>query len=263
MRNFFTLFFAAIFSLGALILAIVACAGSTKNYSPINKIYCAELDLSQMKVSTVLPSLSSATLSSLGLPSYINIGLWSYCTVDSSHNIQSCSSPHGIQNFNLSSLVYDNINNNEALELMDSVASVVLPETLKSKMTYYNNLVKCMFITILIGIVLTFVNLVFNVLRWIIHIRPLTWFGAFFSFFAFAALLVSIGSCLGTYSYIKYILKHNYSDYGISMSIGRNYQGLMWGAVVGALLNFILWCSVRSRPTVIYANAPIEEKPLI
>ena len=84
-----------------------------------------------------------------------------------------------------------------------------------------------------------------------------------FFIFPFAALLVSIGSCLGTYSYIKYILKHNYSDYGISMSIGRNYQGLMWGAVVGALLNFILWCSVRSRPTVIYANAPIEEKPLI
>lgn len=130
-------------------------------------------------------------------------------------------------------------------------------------MKYYNDLVKCMFITIIIGIVLTFVNLVFCILRWIIHIRPLVWGGAFFSFLAFAALIISIGSCLGTYSYIKYILKHNYSDYGIALTIGRNYQGLMWGAVVGALLNFILWCSVRSRPNILYANAPIEEKPLI
>ena len=202
MRNFFTLFFAAIFSLGALILAIIACAGSTKNYSPINKIYCAELDLSQMKVSKVFPSLTSVTLSSLGLPAYINIGLWSYCIEDSSRNIQSCSSPNGIQKFNLTSLVYDNIEKNEALELIDSVADIVLPEKLRSKMTYYNNLVKCMFITILIGIVLTFVNLAFNILRCVLHIRPLAWGGAFFSFFAFVALLVSIGSCLGTYSYI-------------------------------------------------------------
>ncbi|EHN01057.1 YLR414C-like protein [Saccharomyces cerevisiae x Saccharomyces kudriavzevii VIN7] len=263
MRNFFTLFFAAIFSLGALVLAIVACAGSTKNYSPINKIYCAELDLSQMEVSTVLPSLDSGTLSSLGLPTYINIGLWSYCVEDSSRNVQSCSSPSGIQKFNLTSLIYDNIENNDALELIDSMAAVILPEKIRSKMTYYNNLVKCMFITMIIGIVLSFVSLVFNILRWIIHIRPLVWGGAFFSFFAFAALLVSIGSCLGTYLYIKHILKHDFSDYGIAMNIGRTYQGLMWGAVVGALFNFILWCSVRSRPNVIYANTPIEEKPLI
>ncbi|CAI1606236.1 hypothetical protein SEUBUCD646_0L04520 [Saccharomyces eubayanus] len=263
MRNFFTLFFAALFSLAALILAIVACAGSTKNYSPINKIYCAELDLSQIHVSTVFPSLGSATLSTLGLPSYINIGLWSYCLEDSSHSIQSCSSPSGIQKFNLTGLLYDNIVDNEALKLIDSIADVVLPSKLQDKMKYYNDLVKCMFITIIIGIVLSFVNLVFSILRWIIHIRPLVWGGAFFSFLAFAALIISIGSCLGTYSYIKYILKHNYSDYGISLSIGRTYQGLMWGAVVGALLNFILWCSVRSRPNMIYANAPIEEKPLI
>lgn len=267
MANRFILFFSAVLSFCALILAIVACAGSTKNYVPINRIYVAQVDISNISVSEVLPGVSSSSslsLSSLGLPTFFNIGLWSYCLADANGTVESCTSPKGIQQFNLSALLFDNIDDNEVLSVIDSVADVILPSSLDKKMTYYNDLVKCMFITILIGICVTFLNLVVNIIRWIIHARLITWVGGFLSFIGFASLLISAGTSLGTYLYIRHILNQNYDDYGIKMNLGRIFFGIIWGSVAGALLNFILWCSVRvGRGGAYIAQVPIEEKPLI
>lgn len=262
MANCFSLFATALLSFAALILAIVACAGSTKNYDPINKIYAAQIDISNIKLSTVLPAVSSSTsLDQLGLPSYFNIGLWSYCLADSSKTVTSCTSPSGIQKFNLKELLYDNVENNKVNELIDSIADIALPDQLQDKMSYYNNLVKCMFITLIIGIVLTFVNLVINILRWFFHFAIVTWLGRLFSLLGFLSLAISAGTSTGTYVYIRNILKDNSSEYGISLSLGRVFYGILWGSVLGCLLNLLMWASVRNRR---YARVvPIEEKPLV
>lgn len=262
MANCFSLFATALLSFAALILAIVACAGSTKNYDPINKIYAAQIDISNIKLSTVLPAVSSSTsLDQLGLPSYFNIGLWSYCLADSSKTVTSCTSPSGIQKFNLKELLYDNVENNKVNELIDSIADIALPDQLQDKMSYYNNLVKCMFITLIIGIVLTFVNLVINIFRWFFHFAIVTWLGRLFSLLGFLSLAISAGTSTGTYVYIRNILKDNSSEYGISLSLGRVFYGILWGSVLGCLLNLLMWALVRNRR---YARVvPIEEKPLV
>ncbi|SMN22700.1 similar to Saccharomyces cerevisiae YLR414C PUN1 Plasma membrane protein with a role in cell wall integrity [Maudiozyma saulgeensis] len=260
MSNRFTLFCTMILSFAALILSCIACAGSTKNYTPINNIYVAQINLSDMDLTKVIPAISSSLELSSVLPSYFNIGLWSYCIEDSTKKVTSCTSPDGIEKFNLKSLLYDNIQDNNVLSLIDSVASLILPDKLEDDMTYYNDLAKCMFITIIIGICLSFVCLVLSFCRSIFHLRVVTFIGGFFAFFAFVSLLISVGTSMATYLYIRHILSDNYSDYGISLSLGKTYLGLLWGAVAAALINFICWCFVRATPRVMYVQTPMMEK---
>lgn len=260
MSNAFTLLLTAFFSFAAFILSIIDCAGSTKNYYPINQIYTSQIDLTDISLNVVL---SSTTVADISFPGYINLGLWSYCTETTNKTITSCTSPKGIQNFNLKNLLYDNIDNNSLLNAIDS-ASILLPEDIQNKMPYFNGLIKCMFITLLIGIVLSFINTVVCIIRWILHFRFIQVIGAFISFFAFVSLLVSAGACVGVLTVIRKILDDN-DSYGIKLNYGRVYLGIIWGGVVAALFNFITWCSVRSsrRPQVVYMSEPIEKKPLI
>ena len=121
-----------------------------------------------------------------------------------------------------------------------------------------------MFITLLIGIVLSFLNTIVCIVRWIIHFRFIQVIGIFISFLSFASLLVSASSCVAALVIIYRILDDN-DSYGIKLNYGRIYLGIVWGGVLAALFNFITWCLVRSsrRPQVIYTSEPFEKKPLI
>lgn len=260
MYNAPILFFSALVSFSALILAIVACAGSTSNYNPINKIFVAQLDLTDIDVSTVFSNSSS-----VDVPAYINVGMWSYCTADNSGSVTNCTSPNGIQQFNLKEMLLDSVDDNEVSEMADSLASVALPSSLQKDMGYYNNLVKCMFITLIIAICAIFLDLVVNIVRWIIHLRFLNWVGRFLASIAFASFVISAGTSTGTYVYIRHLLNKNYDDYGINLSLGRVFLALIWAAVGGALLNSFLWGFVRVNRRYYPGGPPtaLEEKPLM
>ncbi|CCD27157.1 Pun1p NDAI_0J02650 [Naumovozyma dairenensis CBS 421] len=264
MANGIKLFLTAFLSFSALILAIIACAGSTKNYYPINSIYVAQLDLTNLNIESVLPTLSSTSTSTV-FPSYITIGLWSYCTLTSNKTFISCTSPSGIQNFNLRNLLYDNIQDNQVLTIIDSISSIILPSNLQDKIKYYNSLVKCMFITLLIGIITSFLALFFALVRWFIHLTVLNLLAICFSILSFLSLLISAGTSMGTYLYIRRLLNDD-DSLGVKLYLGRVYLGIIWGAVVASLLDLIVWSFVRSRRRQninnIYVNN-VETKPLI
>ncbi|GAV52570.1 hypothetical protein ZYGR_0AG05610 [Zygosaccharomyces rouxii] len=262
MINASALFFTALLSFSALILAIVACAGSTTNYNPINKIFVAQLNLKNINAEKVFSKVSSDN--ELKIPAFINIGLWSYCVANSDGAVKYCTSPNGIQQFDLKKMLTDSIDNNKVANMADSIAKIILPDSLQDKMGYYNNLVKCMFITLLIGICALFLDLVVNIVRWIVHARLLNWFGRFLASIAFTSLIISAGTSTGTYVYIRHLLKEDYDDYGIKLSLGRVFLALIWATVGAALFNSILWGIVRSRRRY-YPGSPMpsEEKPLI
>ncbi|AQZ18300.1 PUN1 (YLR414C) [Zygosaccharomyces parabailii] len=254
------LFFSALVSFSALILAIVACAGSTSNYNPINKIFVAQLDLTSIDADKVFSNSSSVSL-----PGYINVGLWSYCVANDKGSVTSCTSPNGIQQFNLKNMLLDTVEDNEATKVVDSVASVALPSSLQKDMVYYNNLVKCMFITLIIAICAIFLDLVVNIVRWVIHMRFINWVGRFLASIAFTSFIISAGTSTGTYVYIRHLLNQNYDDYGIKLKLGRIFFALLWAAVAGALINSFLWGIVRVNRKH-YPGAPptaLEEKPLM
>ncbi|CAL9733715.1 protein Pun1p [Monosporozyma servazzii] len=261
MSNAVALLFTAFFSASALILSVIACAGSTKNYYPLNHIYTSQVDLTGVSISKVI---SSSTVLEINFPGYINIGLWSYCIETANKSVTSCTSPKGIQTFNLKELLYDNINDNSVLSTLDS-ASILLPQKIQDKMTYFNALIKCMFITILIGIVLSFLSTVVCIIRWCIHVKFVQVIGCLLSFLAFLSLLISAGCCVSALVIISRILDDNIDTYGIKFNFGHVYLGLVWGGVVAALLTFVTWCSVKSvrRPQVMYMSESIERKPLI
>lgn len=266
MSNGFNLFLSAFCTFSVVVLAAIACVGSTANYNPINKIFVAQLDLRNIQIPNVFPSSGapSSSISQLGLPNYFNIGLWSYCSQASNGTVMSCTKPSGIQNFDLRTMLFDNINNNQVAQLVDNLADIILPEDLQNRMAMYNNVVKTTFITILIGICVSFLALIVNLIRWIIHARFVNWIGRFSSFIGFLSLLISGATSLGCYLYVRRLLNQNYGDTGIRLSVGSVFQGIMWGSIFSALLGFILWCSVRSQRSVAYVSrVPMEEKPLI
>lgn len=248
MANGFRLLLAGIFSFATFILAIVACSGSTSNYNPINKIYVAQINFSNLKSETVFANLTEK-LSTSALPKYINIGLWSYCTTNSdSKSVDRCVSAHGIQQFDLKSLIYKNVNDNSATKLLSSLDDVILPEKLQDKKGYYNGLSECMFFTLIIGICLMLINFIFIVLRMLIDNRMFTLLGTFFAITAFSSLIVCGGTSVGTYVYIKKILSDHYKEYGIKLDLGRNFFCILWGSILGSLLNVLLWFSIKTRP---------------
>ncbi|EDO18698.1 hypothetical protein Kpol_1055p55 [Vanderwaltozyma polyspora DSM 70294] len=263
MANRFRLFVAALISFTTFIIAIIGCAGSTSNYNPINKIYVAQLNLRKIKQDTVFDKISQDIGTDI-LPGYINIGLWSYCTssTDSKH-VEKCTSPHGIQQFDLQTLLGDSVNNNQATKLIESIEDIIIPDKLEDKKGYYNNLAKCMFITLIIGICLMFINFVVIIFRFLVDSVFFTVLGIFFSATAFVSLLISGGTSVGTYVYIKHQLSQNYDEFGISLDLGRDYYCLIWGAILGSLLNFMIWCTVRSKPRGYVTRSAAPEKRII
>lgn len=264
MGNGIKLFLSAFFSFSALILAIVACAGSTRNYVPINRIFAAQVDISALNRYVTFPQSDEAWQSSSdGLPSYINIGLWSYCVTDSDKNVERCTSPRAIQQFNLRSFLYDNIEDDELGEAGSS-SDISISQFLENNRHFYDALLKCMFITLLIGICLTFLHFIVNILRWLIHARLLNFIGGILAFFAFISLLVSAATGTASLVYLKREYFDKDDTWGVGLSLGRNFWAILWASVVSSLLCFILWCMVRSKRRVTYVSqAPIEEKPLI
>lgn len=273
MSNAFRLFLVAFFSLSALVLSCIACAGSTKNYYPLNHIYAGQIDLTNLNVGSIISTatdtsnlnLDGLTAASIGLPSFINTGLWSYCIGNANGTITNCTSPHGIQKFNLKEMLYDNIEDNEILDVVESAAEIVLPDNLKDKISYVDTVIKCWFITLIIAIALSFVSLVFCILRWVIHTVVLNWIGCFFSFFCMAAFVVSMGAYTAAYIILRTKLNETYDEYGIKLSLGTIFLALGWSAFAASLLNFMCWCSVRSVRSAqrVYVSDSIEKKPLM
>ncbi|KAH3899976.1 related to Protein PUN1 [Saccharomycodes ludwigii] len=267
MVNCCSLIITGFVTFATFILAIVACAGSTKNYIPLNKIYAAQINLVNLNESSVFASSTITSETDLDLPSYINVGLWSYCIAGSNGTVESCTSPSGIQEFNLQKMLYDNIDNNEALSLIDSIADIVLPSKITKNIKYYNNLCKCMFITIIIGIVLLFIGFVLNIIRLILHFSFLIWCCRFLTIISFISLLIGAGTSTATYMYLKSALKKEYTDYGISLSLGTNYYALLWASVGGCFLNLFLWFGMvrQNKPykAAIVQPVAMEERQIL
>lgn len=263
--NFLKVLASFVITAASLILAIFACFGSTQNSTPLNQIYVAQIDISNISFSTVLgadlPQSTVISLDALGVPSYFNLGVWSYCLANSEKQITSCTKPAGIEQFDLEKLLKDNVENNQVTELIDQVISLALPDELDDKMSYYNALIKCMSITLVIGIALLGLNIIVNILRWILHFTFVNVIGRILSILSFISLGISAGTATATYVVIKNILSDNYSQYGIKLSLGRNFYALLWASVAGCLINFILWILTRQRrkAQVIMQPVPTEK----
>ncbi|CCE61871.1 hypothetical protein TPHA_0B01990 [Tetrapisispora phaffii CBS 4417] len=260
MANGAKLFLAGIITFVSFIIAIVSFAGSTSNYKPINEIYVAHLNLKNIKNDAVFTNLTQA-LDSNSLPNYINIGLWSYCiSGTNSDKIEKCTSPKGIQEFDLKTLLYDNVANNESEDLLDSIDDILLPDSIANKKGYYNGLSRCMWITLIIGIIVLFLDLIFIILRMLFALRALKIIGLFLACVAFASLIISGSTSVATYVYIKVHLNKNYDEYGIKLDLGRNFFCILWGSILGSLLNLLLWVSVRDdvRRTYVTQAGPSQ-----
>ena len=154
----------------------------------------------------------------------------------------------------------DNIDDNQVSALVSNVLNLALPQDLSDKMGLYNSLIKCMGITLVIGIILLALNLIVNVLRWILHFSFVNWAGRLLAILSFISMGISAGTSTATYVIIKNILSDSYSEYGIKLSLGRNFFALLWASVAGCLINFLLWVITRQRQrAVIMQPIPTEK----
>lgn len=267
--NVLTLFGSFFITLFSFILAILVCFGSTTNDSPLNRIYAAQLDISNINFSTLLnidiPKSGIPSLDNLDVPSYFNLGIWSYCMANSEKKIYQCTKPAGIRDFDLQRLLEDNFDNNEVTQLVGSIIQMAIPKDLKDDMDLYNSLMRCMAVTLVIGIALMGLAVIVNVIRWLVHRPFINLVGRVLALLSFLSMGISAGTSTGTYVLIKNILKDNYKEYGIKLTLGRNFYALLWASVVGCLANFVFWIFTRqnnNRPFLMrqLPTAPIVEE---
>ncbi|KAL6947008.1 hypothetical protein ACO0QE_001866 [Hanseniaspora vineae] len=250
-----TLLLALLFNVAAFVLGIFALLGSTYNSNPLNKIYTAQLNLENMSLEKVfptvasqLPSGSSLTLSSFGLPAYINLGLWSYCTGNTSNTVNYCSKPNGIQNFNFNQILKDQIGNTQVLSLIDSLADILLPSSFSDDIQVFNKLAKAMFLCLIIAVVLMAVQLIITVVKIIFCWFPSSfkvftlWILRVTVFLSWIGVTVSAAISTAVYSVAKKQINNNNSEYGLELSMRPTFYGIIWGAVVASFTNLLLVC---------------------
>lgn len=263
MRNFFTVGFGLLLAIASLVLAVLACFGSYKNEFPLNDIYAAQLNLSGFDVESLLNLSTNVTDSSLGLsdtPSYINLGLWSYCTLDSSKTITQCTSQSGMNTFNLQDTLENIFSSSIVEEIISEIFGSSVPSDISSYTSSYNALLKCMCICLAIGIGLTCLCFVAFIVRMILHLTFVNVAGRVISLLAFISIAVSASTGTAAYVIIRRVLNDNVEDYGISLTLGKNFYGLLWGSVASSLLTFVLWCLTRQRTKVVYVQPSSDEK---
>ncbi|CCH62148.1 hypothetical protein TBLA_0G02060 [Henningerozyma blattae CBS 6284] len=243
MANTFRLLLAGLFTFCAMILAAISCAGSTSAYVPIDRIYTSQISLKNLEQAVIFPNIKDNSIFN-NLPSYVNVGLWSFCEADANAKVTKCKTQSGIQTFNLQQVLFELIDSPE----LTSYADVLLPQKLQDKKGYYNRLVTCMFVCTLLGVLISFLALIINIVRLCAQTRVLTWLGRFLSLCAFFAILIAAATSSGTYIYIRQILNKNAAEYGIRMRLGGVFYGLIWGACGSSLLALIFWGSVRDGP---------------
>ncbi|KAL6943085.1 hypothetical protein ACO0RG_002069 [Hanseniaspora osmophila] len=250
-----TLFLALFFNIAAFVLGIFALLGSTYNSEPLNKIYAAQLNLKNMSLEKVFPTVasqlsssSSLTLSSFGLPSYINFGLWSYCTGNTTNTVYYCSKPNGIQNLNFNQILEDQITNTEVLSLIDSLADILLPSSFSNDINTFNKLAKAMFLCLIIAVVLLAIQMIITIVKIIFCWFPSTfkiftlWILRVIAFLSFIGVAISAAISTAVYSVAKKQINNNSSDYGLELSMRPAFYGIIWGAVVASFINLLLVC---------------------
>lgn len=259
--RFFVVLIPLIFSIGALVLGALACAGSTKNMNPVNQIYMFRLNVTDINLSSVFSGVSIQA-SDIGLSDIYSIGMWGYCKGDNdngNYQVKNCSSPKAMYLFDPVKILSEDLDSNLSMN------DLKLPDKIENYIKTAKIVSKIIFITTIIGVVGSFVTAVLILLSFCSH--AVSCIATIFGIISFLGLGIGAAASTGAYSIVKKYFNDATSEYGISGTLSNyRFYGLIWAATVVALiacfLNFFAICCGRtaSRRTKV---VEVEKEPFM
>lgn len=259
--RFFVVLIPLFFSIAAVVLGALACAGSTKDASPVDQIYMLRLNVTNIDISSVLGSSVSVQATDLGLSDIYSIGMWGYCkgsNDDGDYNVTYCSSPTSMYLFDPVKIL------SEDLDSSLSIDDLSLPDQVEDYVKTAKIVSKVIFITTIIGVVAAFVVAVLTLFSFCSH--AVSCIATIFAIISFLGLVIAAAASTATYSIVKKYFNDAAETYGISSTLSNNrFYGLIWASAVAALItclfNFFAICCGRtaSRRKVV----EVEKEPFM
>lgn len=261
--RFFVVLIPLIFSIAALVLGAFACAGSTKDMTPVDQIYMLRMNITDIDVSSVFGSSVSASISAsdLGLSDIYSIGMWGYCKGDNDngdYNVTYCSKPTPMFLFDPVSIL------TEDLSTSISSSDLNLPDKVEDYIKTAKIVSKVIFITTIIGVVAAFVVAVLTLLSFCSHFVSCV--ATILSIITFLALGIAAAASTAAYTIVKKYFNDALDDYGISATLSNyRFYGLIWAAFVAALITavfslFAICCGRTSSKTKV---VEVEKEPFM
>lgn len=244
-------------SLLACLLSILACVGSTSLQLFIQDVNFIRLDLSNVDPGALFPSVVTLTREALGIKKVYTLGMWGYCSGDD--GLTYCSPPKAAFQVDLKAILTADL----AVALKPIADTITLPSEITSKQSMFNALSKAVFITCIIGLVLSLVTALFIFLSMCCGGMCLSGLSASV---AFISLAISAGGATGLYLVVKKAF--NDSDLGVVATLGTPFYALIWCSVVCSLLCWIgvlvgLCCGGRRYQEIREVRYTQEAQPMM
>ncbi|QPG75639.1 hypothetical protein FOA43_002996 [Brettanomyces nanus] len=238
----------------ALVTLLLANLGSITTHKGITSIYLLELNLSELSIDTVFPSLSDIdSISDLGLDDAYVLGMYGYCqgtggttnsttsdevVYDTNFTASSCTHAKPMYVFDPVTFLLDQVNDVAGTELTTS--DVNLPSSIENYVKIAQNLSKATYITSCIAIGLNFIVLVLTLFIYCCNLGLVSSLGLV-EVVAFLAAIIASGCSTGMYVFIETHFNDKLSKYGIHAALSKNYLILTWvGTVLSAAAAVLL-----------------------
>lgn len=250
-----------VFSIAALILGALACAGSTKNMDPVNQIYMFRLNISDIDVSSVFGSSVTLSANDIGLSDIYSIGMWGYCKGENDngeYKVKSCTNPTPMYLFDPVKILTEDLGSDI------SVDDLNLPDKIENYVKTAKIVSKLIFITTLIGVIAAFLVAVLTILSFCSHF--VSCLATLLAIISFLGLLLSAAASTGVYTIVKKYFNDSASQYGITGTLSNyHFYGLIWGATAAALITcvfnfFAICCGRTSRKSKV---VEVEKEPFM
>lgn len=256
----------------------------------MTSIYLLEIDASNISISALIPAAANIDISpqQLGLSDVYTLGMWGYCEGTASSDAQTdrdeilgldnvdftaCSSPKAMYVFDPESFIQDVLNTSASLNQVNSYLDILgvdnvdisLPQDLVDYEDTIRAVSKMIFICTIIGIVLTFIQVLFSI-------------GAFFSkgwscattvvsILSFVSLIIGAGGATGMYRIVQTIFNDNLGEYGVRAGLSRNFLVFYWLAVALNLIALVFWifsicCGSTRKRSRSYTDSA-EKQPMM
>ncbi|ODQ78869.1 hypothetical protein BABINDRAFT_9099 [Babjeviella inositovora NRRL Y-12698] len=232
-----------ILSLLSILLAILACVGSTSTTTFIEDTHFIRMNFSSVALSDLFGTSSqlpaTATLSDVGIKEVYSLGMWGYCSgsissTDASHvDYTFCSKPKAMYGVNITEIISNDLNS----AYTALAASITLPTDITDAQNKFNTLSKAIFITCIIGIVSTFLLLLFTLFSFCSHIWSCI--ASIFGVIAFLGLIVSAAGSTALFMVIRAAFNNNFDTLGIKAYLDMPFYALIWSSAMGVLLTVL------------------------
>jgi hypothetical protein len=226
----------ALASIGLLLAANIGTIGDQMVKS---SIFLIELDMQDLKTSSIISSGSQYTYTELGFANAYLFGMYGYCRgtegtiTKSSDNVwenvnfqnSNCTKSSVDYTFNPLTFAVDEINQYNTLGLTVDASQIQLPGGLNNYVNTASHLSQVVYICSIIAVCLTVLTILAQI--FCCCYGSIT-FVLLLQFLAFVSAMVSSGAATGAFKYIETEFNKYGTTFGIHAQLSRNFLVLTW-----------------------------------